>query len=200
METNELESLKRTNAELLLALRRANGQAEEFERRYHLEADKVEALTAKLTNAEVHGPNTSMTDAQAFKWAWAELKKELGGERWKAGEEVESWAFFKYGWDNRTQLELQRYSAPATSRARLSHANVLHTAVTAVYFDDSSDFRTALLSVVRHLDPVLAGELLGSPKSAYDQACARLETARAAVQGLDFHTKADMRHEPDSTH
>jgi hypothetical protein len=47
----------------------------------------------------------------------------------------------------------------------------LHAAVSALYFDDSSDFKSALGSVVRHLDPVLASELLGTPGTAYKKAC-----------------------------
>lgn len=77
----------------------------------------------------------------------------------------------------------EQHRAPATSAAALSNVQALHAAVAAIYFDDNSDFRSALGAVVRHLDPALAGELLGSPKAAYDEACARLDTARAAAKG-----------------
>lgn len=56
-----------------------------------------------------HGPKTLMTDEEAFDWAWKKLKQDLGGEKWSAGDEVQMWGFFKYGWDHRAQLELQRY-------------------------------------------------------------------------------------------
>ena len=54
----------------------------------------------------------------------------------------------------------------------------LHAAVTAIYLDDSSDFKSALGAVVRHLDPALAGDLLAWPKRAYDISLARLDAAR----------------------
>lgn len=56
----------------------------------------------------------------------------------------------------------------------------LHAAVAAIYFDDSSDFRSALGSVVRYLDAELAGECLGNPKAAYDKVCAMLAASPAA--------------------
>lgn len=59
---------------------------------------------------------TYMTNEQAFKWAWDTLKKELGADRWTAGDKVNSWAFFKYGWDWRGQYESQR-AAPAPQQA-----------------------------------------------------------------------------------
>ena len=69
--------------------------------------------------------------------------------------------------------------APADSvledAARLK---ALHAAVTAIYLDDSSDFKSALGAVVRHLDPALAGDLLAWPKRAYDISLARLDAAR----------------------
>lgn len=174
MEDNETKNLRKTNDELLLALQQANTRAEELERRYCAEVEQVEALTESLATVEVHGPKTSMTDTKAFEWAWAELKKQLGAERWKVGEEAQSWAFFKYGWDNRNQLELQRYKPPVTDLAPLCTLKALQAAVAALYFDDSSDYQSALWSVAQNLDPVLAGVLLDNPKSAYDQACARL--------------------------
>lgn len=48
---------------------------------------------------------TYMTADQGFEWAWSTLKKDLNAERWTAGDEVQSWAFFKYGWDYRAQFE-----------------------------------------------------------------------------------------------
>ncbi len=54
----------------------------------------------------------------------------------------------------------------------------LHAAVTAIYLDGGSDFKSALGAVVRHLDPKLAGDLLAWPKRAYDISLARLDAAR----------------------
>lgn len=51
----------------------------------------------------------------------------------------------------------------------------LHAAVSAIYFDDSSDYRSALGTVVRFLDEKLAGDLLTAPRSAYDAAEAMVE-------------------------
>ena len=45
----------------------------------------------------------------------------------------------------------------------------LDAAVSALYFDDSSDFRSGLGAVIRHLDPQIAGEMLAHPKAAYDK-------------------------------
>jgi hypothetical protein len=66
-------------------------------------------------------------------------------------------------------------SAPGTPEAPAGWKKALHAAVSAIYFDDSSDFRSALGSVVRHLDADLAGELLGNPKAAYDRSAAQLD-------------------------
>ena len=87
------------------------------------------------------------------------------------------------------------------ARALLSHSagqadgwrHALHAAVAALYFDDSSDFRSALGSVVRHLDPDFAFELLCSPKVAYDKACAMIAAApdvsTPSTDGLNMSTK-----------
>lgn len=56
----------------------------------------------------------------------------------------------------------------------------LHAAVSALYFDDSSDFKAALGSVVRYLDADLASELLCTPKAAYDKVSAMLAAAPSA--------------------
>ena len=53
----------------------------------------------------------------------------------------------------------------------------LHSAVAALYFDDGSDFRAALCTVVRLLNKNLAFELLVNPKGAYDKACDMLKSA-----------------------
>lgn len=50
----------------------------------------------------------------------------------------------------------------------------LEAAVSALYFDDGSDFRAALGSVIRYLDERLAGDMLCHPKAAYDRVQAML--------------------------
>lgn len=60
---------------------------------------------------------TYMKEDQAFEWAWTALKKDLNAERWTAGDEVQSWAFFKYGWDYRAQYERQ-HAAPYAARIK----------------------------------------------------------------------------------
>lgn len=56
----------------------------------------------------------------------------------------------------------------------------LHAAVAALYFDDGSDFRSALHTVVRSLDPDLADLLQVSTKAAFDEVQSRLGGARSA--------------------
>lgn len=56
----------------------------------------------------------------------------------------------------------------------------LHVAVSAIYFDESADYKSALGAVVRHLDSELAGELLCAPKAAYDKSLALLAAATTA--------------------
>jgi len=87
------------------------------------------------------------------------------------------WVAFQAGLKRRPAAGTQQAHAGADEAGKLK---ALHAAISAIYFDDSSDFRSALGSVVRHLDPALAGELLGSPKAAYDQVSAAI---RAAQEG-----------------
>ncbi|MFN9471036.1 hypothetical protein [Acidovorax sp.] len=58
--------------------------------------------------------------------------------------------------------------------------DALHEAVAAIYFDDSSKFRSALGCVVRYLDPGLASELMFHPKAAFDHSLL-LRDARAVA-------------------
>ncbi len=83
-------------------------------------------------------------------------------------------------------LEQLRASAPASPpepARELARREALHAAVAALYFDDSSDFRTALGAVVRHLEPRLARRLLALPKRAYVESLAALDAARSQVHG-----------------
>lgn len=45
----------------------------------------------------------------------------------------------------------------------------LYEAVAAIYFADSSDYITALWSVVRHLEPEMAEKLQKNEAKAYDE-------------------------------
>lgn len=64
-------------------------------------------------------------------------------------------------------------------------AHVLHEAVAAFYFDDSSKFKNALGSVIRIIDNELAGNLLCNPQGVYNESLARLDAARAAQKGSE---------------
>lgn len=77
------------------------------------------------------------------------------------------------------------FAAPIASAAQddVARAKAIHAAVSALYFDDSADFRSALGAVVRHLDARLAGEFLGSPKAAYDTACEMLAASQSKNGG-----------------
>lgn len=50
----------------------------------------------------------------------------------------------------------------------------LHEAVAAIYFNDSSDYETALWGVVKHLDPKIAELLEEDEKKAFDITAARV--------------------------
>src|SRR5206468_9763699 len=69
------------------------------------------AHTCTPADERADAPVTYMNDEQAFKWAWNTLKKDLGADRWTVGDEVQSWAFFKYGWDYKTQYMKQARAA-----------------------------------------------------------------------------------------
>lgn len=78
-------------------------------------------------------PLTYMTADQAFEWAWGALKKDLNAERWTAGDEVQSWAFFKYGWDYRAQFERQVESPYAERIRQLERELSEHKAARIAY-------------------------------------------------------------------
>lgn len=60
-------------------------------------------------------------------------------------------------------------------------AHVLHEAVAAIYFDDSSDFKGALWKIVRHLAPELVGTLETSPALAFEISRQRLVGSTPAL-------------------
>jgi hypothetical protein len=63
------------------------------------------------------------------------------------------------------ESEIDQMKAQSVERGAVSRA--LHEAVSAIYFDDSSDFGSALWAVVRHLAPELVEELESDPSSVW---------------------------------
>lgn len=55
---------------------------------------------------------TLMSDDQAFRWAWDNVKPDFFNERWTAIEEVRCLSLFQFGWNYRDQLEKQRPKNP----------------------------------------------------------------------------------------
>lgn len=105
-----VEAMKAEIAELRTVLA-ARFRAEGGSTKIELSGNSGELAEAAQVSTEQAGdaqPRTFMTDAQAFEWSWAQLKKDLNADRWNAGDEVQSWAFYKYGWDYRAQYERQR--------------------------------------------------------------------------------------------
>ena len=75
----------------------------------------------------------------------------------------------------RDYAELLKAQAQAESVAVPDgRLKALEAAVSALYFDEGSDFRAALGSVIRYLDERLAGDMLCHPKAAYDRVQAML--------------------------
>lgn len=68
-----------------------------------------------------------------------------------------------------TDAEAMLAAAP-TPPSGEAVAEALSAAVSAIYFDDSSDYLRALWSVVRAIDPAMADLLDRSPYQAYDAA------------------------------
>ncbi|ANF26010.1 ead/Ea22-like family protein [Stutzerimonas stutzeri] len=63
------------------------------------------------------------------------------------------------------ESEIDQMKAQSVERGAVSRA--LHEAVSAIYFDDSSDFGSALWAVVRHLAPELIEELESDPSAVW---------------------------------
>ena len=107
--------------------------------------------------------------AQWFRGCWMEVSE------WNEDSELQ----YLTHWMPLPPLPGSAASATADSVTEdAARLEALHAAVTAIYLDDSSDFKSALGAVVRHLDPALAGDLLAWPKRAYDISLARLDAAR----------------------
>lgn len=101
---------------------------------------------------------------------WLQQTSDVGG-----GDPKNSWSWPTTGDAVYLTPPAQAADSVLEDAARLE---ALHAAVTAIYLDDSSDFKSALGAVVRHLDPKLAGDLLAWPKRAFDISQARLDAAR----------------------
>jgi len=54
------------------------------------------------------GPRTLMGEEQAEKWAWEQVKKDVGTKGWTAGDSCNYFGFFLWGWRYRKQYERQR--------------------------------------------------------------------------------------------
>ncbi len=67
-------------------------------------------ISTTPTSGEVEkaGPRTYMTDEQAEKWAWEQVKDQVGTKGWTAGESGTYYGFFLWGWRYREQYESQR--------------------------------------------------------------------------------------------
>lgn len=49
-----------------------------------------------------------MTEEQAEKWAWKQVKLDVGTDGWTAGDSGNYFGFFLWGWRYRAQYERQR--------------------------------------------------------------------------------------------
>jgi len=92
-------------------------------------------------------------------------------------------AYLPYrAWKARAAIAAPAPAAQGGALDAVKTAEVLHSAVEAIYFDDRSKFKAALGAVVRTIDPALAHELLGYPRDAYARSVARLDAARAQAK------------------
>ena len=81
---------------------------------------KAKWALRRLLDAAPAAPVTLMTEDQASKWAWDQIREEVGTKGWTAGDSCNFFGFFLHGWNYRGQYELQRPAALA--RAALAAA------------------------------------------------------------------------------
>jgi len=62
-------------------------------------------------------PITYMTEDRACKWAWDQVRKEVGTEGWTTSDSCNFYGFFMWGWHYRGQYETQRPAAPPAPAA-----------------------------------------------------------------------------------
>lgn len=68
-------------------------------------------------NAAMDGQRTYMTDEQAERWAWEQVKRDVGTEGWTAGDSCTYYGFFLWGWRYKGQYLRQRATPPSPSTA-----------------------------------------------------------------------------------
>ena len=76
----------------------------------------------------------------------------------------------------------QPQQAVAEGAGDVSKAVALYEAVSAIYFDDSSDFKPALLSAIRALSPEMEEMLRDDPRSAWQRADEAKDAALATKE------------------
>lgn len=76
----------------------------------------------------------------------------------------------------------QEQQAVAEGAGDVSKAVALYEAVSAIYFDDSSDFKPALLSAIRALSPEMEEMLRDDPRSAWQKADEAKDAALATKE------------------
>jgi len=81
----------------------------------YLESD-FEAAQVSTEQAGDASRQTLMTEEQAEKWAWEQVKADVGTKGWTAGESCTYYGFFLWGWRYRTQYKRQR-SAPSPNNS-----------------------------------------------------------------------------------
>lgn len=62
-------------------------------------------------------PITLMTEDRACKWAWDQVREDVGTEGWTTSESCNFYGFFMWGWIYRGQYETQRPAAPPAPAA-----------------------------------------------------------------------------------
>ena len=119
-----------------------------------IRAHKAPALEAPAA------PVTLMTEDQASRWAWDQIREEVGTKGWTAGDSSNFFGFFLHGWNYRGQYELQRPAAMA--RAALAAAPQAPAAPVGGNWIAADDVRR----LVRELDVALHGEADAAPQAS----------------------------------
>ena len=73
----------------------------------------ISAVLRRIDDAGANSaPITLMTEDRACKWAWDQVREDVGTDGWTAGESCTFYGFFLWGWNYRGQYETQRPAAP----------------------------------------------------------------------------------------
>lgn len=72
-------------------------------------------LTGEAAGSAAKAEPTFMADEQAEKWAWEQVKRDVGTKGWTVGESCTYFGFFLWGWRYRAQYERQCTAQPASS-------------------------------------------------------------------------------------